>query len=67
MRADWPIRRFERGDEPSDDLSDSTDAEQRLAMMWELAVTAWSMAGRAIPDFPRHETPIRIVRAPELG
>lgn len=31
-------------------------------MMWPLALEAWSLAGRPVPDYARHETPVRSVR-----
>jgi hypothetical protein len=31
-------------------------------MMWPLAVDAWASSGRPIPDYPRHQTPIRVIR-----
>ena len=43
-RAGWPVRRFELGQE-SDDLSAVSSAEERIAMMWPLALEAWSLAG----------------------
>jgi len=61
-RGSWPVRRFHLGAEPPDDLSDSTTAEQRLAMMWPLAVEAWLLAGRPLPDYPRSRAPIRRFR-----
>jgi hypothetical protein len=33
-RSRWPVSSFPLGDEPSDDLSESTTATQRIAMMW---------------------------------
>jgi hypothetical protein len=32
QRSNWPVRRYRLGEEPSDDLSASTTAEERLAM-----------------------------------
>ena len=42
----WPIRKHRLGEEPSDDLRDSTTAEERLQMMWPLAVDAWSLTDK---------------------
>ena len=61
-RARWPVRMFRLEDAPGPDLSATTTAEERLAMMWPLAREAWSLAGRAIPDYPRDRTPIRVIR-----
>ena len=61
-RAGWPVRVFRLGEEPSDDLSDRTTAEERLAMMWPLAVDAWTASGRVLPEYPRDRMPVRVVR-----
>ena len=61
-RAQWPVRKFRLGAEPGPDLSATTTARERFEMMWPLAREAWTFAGRAIPDYPRHRTPIRIIR-----
>jgi hypothetical protein len=57
-RHDWPVRRYPLASAPSDDLSDRTTPEQRLAMMWPLAIEAWSLTGQPIPDYSRSEMPI---------
>jgi hypothetical protein len=61
-RATWPVRKLALGEEPSEDLRSSTTAEERLAMVWPLTVDAWRLAGREIPDYPRHAAPGRVVR-----
>jgi hypothetical protein len=60
-RNDWPIRRLAPGDD-GDDLSEVTTATERIAMMWPLALEAWSLAGLPIPDYPREAAPIRRLR-----
>lgn len=55
-RADWPIRVRQLGDEQD------TTPEQRIGRMWELVVQAWAVAGIPIPDYERHEMPVRITR-----
>lgn len=61
-RGAWPIVRVQLEAVGSgEDLSASTTVEERLSMMWPLAVTAWSLAG-GIPEYPRSEAPIRISR-----
>ena len=62
-RADWPIQVVRRGEERPDGLE--TTPEQRIEMMWELAVRAYGMAGIPIPDYARADTPIRVVRRGE--
>lgn len=61
-RSDWVIRRYRLGSEPSENLSASTTASERLSMMWELAEQAWSLAGEELPDYPRHRIPGRVIR-----
>jgi len=61
-RASWPLRRYRLGCEPSDDLSHTTTPEQRLGMMWELAVQAWHLSGRELPTYSRHEIPGKLIR-----
>jgi len=57
-RASWPVRRYRLGQEPGDDLSRSTTAEERLAMVAVLSAEAWALAGKPVPTYLRHETPI---------
>jgi hypothetical protein len=64
-RRSWPIHVYPLGQEPGDDLSATTTAAARLEMMWPLAVDAWTSAGLPIPDYPRHEAPIRVIRRSE--
>ncbi len=61
-RRSWPVRAYRLGEEPAEDLSAVTTAAERLAMMWPLALDAWAAAGRPLPDYPRHQAPVRIVR-----
>jgi len=63
-RRDWPIRVYRLGDEPADDLSATTTAAERLAMMWPLTLRVWALTGRPLPDYERSETPIRVVPSP---
>lgn len=49
-RRDWPISRYQLGQEPGDDLSQVTTAQQRLEMMWPLAKEAWLLSGRSEPS-----------------
>jgi len=61
-RTSWPVRVFRLGAEPGDDLSDSTTAEERLEMMWPLALEAYTFAGNPLPNYTRAETPVRSYR-----
>jgi len=61
-RGNWPVRAYRLGEEPEADLSETTP-EQRLAMIWELPVDAWTLARRPFPEYSRAETPVRVIRA----
>jgi hypothetical protein len=60
------VRSFRLGEEPGDDLSESTTVEQRLAMMWPLAVEAWTLSGRSLPTYDRESLPARLYRSGEV-
>ena len=47
------------GEEPSEDLRSSTTVDERLAMMWPLALEAWSLTGQPVPVLPRAQWPVR--------
>ncbi|MDX2121569.1 MAG: hypothetical protein SF070_11010 [Gemmatimonadota bacterium] len=61
-RQGWPVRIFRLGEEPGDDLSAETTAEQRLAMVWELSARMWELAGSPRPSYARGDMPIRLTR-----
>jgi hypothetical protein len=61
-RAAWPVRTFALGNEPHENLSKSTTAAERLAMMWPLARSAWLLAHGEIPSYPRGEMPCRAIQ-----
>ncbi|MEM9557927.1 MAG: hypothetical protein AAGC60_26955 [Acidobacteriota bacterium] len=61
-RAGWAVLTFRIGDEPSENLSATTTAEERLAMVWPLTVEAWTLAGRSLERLPRSQWPGRILR-----
>ena len=61
-RRGWPVRVFRLGDDPGDDLRGSTTPEERLAMMWPLALDAWASAGEGLPTYTRDQMPGRVVR-----
>lgn len=64
-RANWPIRRYQLGAEPPDDLSGLTTAAERLRMMWPRAREGWRLAGREFPIYRRSEIPMRLYAAGE--
>jgi hypothetical protein len=57
-RRSWPVRVYRLGDEPPDDLSATTTAEERLAMVDALSIEAWGLAGRTFPEYLRQDTPV---------
>jgi len=59
-RSSWPVRVFRLGSEPGDDLSGSTTAQQRIAMMWPLAREAWALSGRPLPSYERRAAPVAV-------
>jgi hypothetical protein len=61
-RASWPVRRASLHDETDEDLSDTTTADERLAMMERLALDAWASSGAPWPTYTRGEIPGRVVR-----
>jgi hypothetical protein len=62
-RANWPIRRLRLDEEgQGDDLSESTTAEERIAMMGSLALDAWTLTGQPFPSYKRSEMPGRVLR-----
>jgi len=61
-RAHWPVRAFALGEEPGDDLSAETTPAQRIQMMWPLAIEAWHLAGRPLPDYDRAHIPAQLFR-----
>jgi hypothetical protein len=62
LRRGWPIRTYRLGEEPPENLSAVTTAEERLAMMWPLALDSWASTGQPMPDYPRHRAPVRVLR-----
>ena len=58
----WPAAVYRLGEEPGDDLSAVTTAEQRVAMVWELTARMWALTGRPLPSYARAEMPVKVVR-----
>jgi len=55
---------FPLGAEPGGNLSASTTPAQRVAMMWPLALEAWTLTGQALPTYDRGSTPVCVARLP---
>lgn len=62
-RATWPVECFQLGAEPEENLRETTTPEQRLGMMWELAVQAWTLSGQPMPSYDRRDAPGLVRRA----
>ncbi|MDX1570127.1 MAG: hypothetical protein R3200_06540 [Xanthomonadales bacterium] len=62
-RCNWPVRGFELGEDPNENLSDLTTPAERLSMMWELALQAWQLAGHSLPEYDRSSMPGRVFRS----
>lgn len=64
-RAHWPVQKYRLGEEPGDEVWSAMTPEERVLSMWPLAVDAWILAGRTIPDYDRANTPTRLFRPGE--
>src|ERR1700694_3030890 len=64
MRRAWPIRAFRLGQEPGEDLSATTTAAERLAMMWALALLRPAGAGLSAQPRSDPRPPPRESRSP---
>jgi hypothetical protein len=62
-RKSWPIRAYRLGEEPPDDLRETTTAAERLEMVWQVTLDAWTLSGQKFPDYPRNEAPVRVIRS----
>lgn len=62
-RKNWPIRVYRLGEEPPDNLLATTTAAERVEMVWQVTLDAWALAGRTLPDYPRNEAPVRVIRS----
>ena len=54
------MRRYRLGEEPLDDLTRTTTAEERLEMVEALSVEAWTLTGKPFPSYARHEMPVSL-------
>lgn len=61
-RASWPGVKLPAATTTSDDLSATTTAAERIAMVWRLTLDAWALSGRPIPDYRREDAPGRVIR-----
>ena len=61
-RAHSPARVLRLTDRQVDDLSESTTAEERIAMVAVLSERMWEITGHPLPTYSRSTMPVRIVR-----
>lgn len=61
-RGRLPVRVFRLGEEPSDDLSSSTSAEERFEMVAMLSARMVEFSPTAPPSPTRRGFPVRVVR-----
>lgn len=61
-RDAWPVRVYRLGEEPGDNLSEQTTAEERLQILAELSRRMWEWSGRELPAYTRATMPVRIIR-----
>ena len=64
VREGMVVRKFRRGEEPGDDISDITTVDERFAMVWTLTERMWMWAGRSMPVYERAQMPVRLIRRP---
>lgn len=62
VREGLVVRKFRRGEEPSDDISDITTVDERFAMVWLLSERMWLWTGRPFPSNERAQMPVRLIR-----
>jgi hypothetical protein len=61
-RAGWRFTSYRLGEQPECDLSSTTTASERVAMVWRLTQDAWAMMNAPIPDYDRAQIPGRVIR-----
>jgi hypothetical protein len=58
----WPVSIFRQGEEPGDDISAQTTAEERIEMVWLLTARMSELAKLPKPNYSRSNIPVRIIR-----
>jgi hypothetical protein len=57
-----PAHVYRRGEEPGDDLSATTTAAERVAMVWLLSSRMWEFSPRPTPPHTRATLPVVVTR-----
>ncbi len=60
-RAEWPVRIYQLGEEPPENLSAITTAEERVEMVRLLSLRMWELSGQPLPSYPRAAMPVRVI------
>jgi hypothetical protein len=58
-----PARVYRLGDEPGDDLTAITTADERVAMVWELSARMWEFGGAQASTYTRATIPVVVHHA----
>lgn len=58
----YPVRLFQLGTEPGDNLSATSTAEERLVMVELLSHRMWELTGRSQPTYSPATIPVQLVR-----
>ena len=61
-RRSTPARVYRLGDEPRDNLSSTTTADERLEMVALLSRRMWELTGQAFVRHDRATLPVRVIR-----
>lgn len=61
-RGSWPIRIVRLGKEELVDPRDSSTADERIALVWQLTRELWAFRGDSLPTYTRAEMPGTIIR-----
>ena len=63
-RANYPVRKTTLAEQDLDPELENTTVEERLGMMWPLALDAWSFMGKPVDPSspPRHMLRVRKYR-----
>jgi len=62
-RRDWPVVKTTLSEQAT--AMHPLTPEAGLAMMWQLALDAWAMTGKPLPEYSRAEAPVRCIRPRE--
>ena len=61
-RSAWPLKVLRDGEGDEDAFLYELSVEERLAAQQEITEMCWRIAGKEIPDLPRSEWPLKVIR-----